>query len=380
MDLARIGVFGVLAAILIACGTSNVANDAPVSVSGTLALADGNPASGVTVGLIEEPDGISALVELTVTVTTVGLLCLTQTVAICKGSRKTTTDAEGRYTFKMNGSDSKNILGNPARFAVSAQLPSGAQVQTRFEISTATIAVPKATFWEPEKLSATPGPQSVEYSFSEFRSKPKPKGYQVSVTDSVETIWAQPGSPSGKFDARAVADAKGELHVVATVQQKVEEVTFTTTHHSPRIPLAGAAGAPPSRGATCEVAGATGPVPLTPCPFTDGTYSGPFPSRSCPQATPTPSSPKRCTANSWISVDLGTARPISAVFLHGLGMSSDTNVETSDDGRQWTKRAKQKPAQFLMLTMPAGTSARYVRVRSGNETDSIYGLTELSIW
>src|SRR5581483_8088819 len=188
MTRARAVALGLAALLLIACGTSKVANDAQVTVSGTLLLPGGAPAANVTVGLIQEPDAFSALVELTATVSTVGLICLTQTVTICKGSRKINTGSDGHYSFAMSGKDSKTILGNPARFLVSAQLPSGAQVQTRFSLTTATISVPTQTFWEPAKLSASPATDFVTYSFSDFQPRPS-SGYQVSLTRSDETIW-----------------------------------------------------------------------------------------------------------------------------------------------------------------------------------------------
>jgi hypothetical protein len=370
---------GLAAILLIACGTSKVADDAQVTVSGTLLLPTGSPAAGVTVGLIEEPDAISALVELTATISTVGLLCLSKTVAICKGARKSTTASDGRYSFAMNGKDSKNIFGNPARFLLSAQLPSGAQLQTRFELTTATIAVPTTTFWEPAQLSASPGPQQVAYSFTEF--SPRPAGYRVSLTRSEETIWIQAGSPSGKIDARALADADADFHAIASAQRQGVGVTFTTDYHTPRIALHGMASPPGSRGASCSVAGASGPAAIEPCMLTDATYSGSFPSQSCPAASPTPApSAKRCTANSWVQLDLGTAKPLSAVFLHGLGMSAEAVIETSDDGLKWTKRARTKPLEFLMIALPTGSSGRYVRLKSANDTDTIFSLAEFAVY
>jgi len=61
-------------------------------------------------------------------------------------------------------------------------------------------------------------------------------------------------------------------------------------------------------------------------------------------------------------------------------MTAETVVETSDDGLKWTKRAHQKPLEFLAFTLPAGTTGRYVRVKSANETDTIYALTEFAVY
>lgn len=351
-----------------------MSDDAEVTVAGTLLLPGGAPASGVTVGLLEEPDGVTALVELTATIGTVGLICLTETVALCKGARKTKTAADGRYSFTMSGKDSKNILGNPARFLLSAQLPSGAQVQTRFDLTTATIAVPATTFWEPAQLSASAAADFVSYSFSEFPSA----GYRVSLTRSQETIWSQSTSRSGKLDARVLADATADFHAIATVEKAGVGVNFTTDYHSPRIALQGKAPAPASRGRACAVAAASDVAQLDPCPLTDGRFSGTFPGQSCPPASPSPA--KRCKANTFVQVDLGTTRPVTAVFLHGLGLPAETVVETSDDGLAWTKRARQKTLEFLAFTLPAGSTGRYVRVKSANDSQTIYALAELTVY
>jgi hypothetical protein len=369
---------GLVAILLIACGTSKVADQVQVTVSGTLLLPSGAPASGVTVGLLKEPGGLSVLVELAATISTVGLLCLTKAVAICQGARKTTTDATGRYSFGMGGRESKDVLGNPAHYLLSAQLPSGAQVQTRFDLTIATIDVPATTFWEPAQLSVSPAADWVSYAFTDLT--PKPRGYQVSLTRADETIWNQAGPSSGKIDARALADAEAEFHAVATAQREGIGVMFTTDYHSPRVPVRGMAPAPASRGAKCAVSGAQRLVPIEPCSLTDGRYDGSFPSQSCPAASPSASPAKRCTANAFVQLDLGTSRPVSVVFLHGLGTATDVVVETSDDSLKWTKRLRQRPAPFLAITLAAGASGRYVRLKSANDSDTIYSLSEFAVF
>jgi hypothetical protein len=382
--MTRVGAaaLGLAAIVLIACGTSKVADEAQVNVSGRLLLPSGAPANGGTVGLLEEPDGLSALVELTATLSTVGLLCLTKAVTICQGARKTTTGADGHFAFTMSGKDSKNVLGNPARFQISAQLPSGAQVQTRFELTTSTIAVPTTTFWEPAELSAVPAADFVTYSFSPF---PASSGYRLSLTRSDETIWSQQGPASGRIDARVLADAEADFHAVATVEKPGVGVVFTTDYHTPRISLRGKASPPPSRDAPCSVAGASAPQPLVPCTLTDGQYAATFASQSCPAAAtatpPTPApSPKRCQANTFVQVDLGAVRPISAVFLYGLGMSAQAVVEVSADGVKWTRATRLKSVEYLAVTLPAGTSGRFVRLKSSNETLTIFSLTEFAVY
>jgi hypothetical protein len=39
-----------------------------------------------------------------------------------------------------------------------------------------------------------------------------------------------------------------------------------------------------------------------------------------------------------------------------------------------------KRAQFAILAVAPAVTARYVRVQSTNDTDTIYGLTEVGVW
>ncbi|WP_162907371.1 discoidin domain-containing protein [Allorhizocola rhizosphaerae] len=355
--------FGALA-VLIACGTSNVANDADVTVSGVLRLPDGGPAAAVPVVLVEEPSGIDALFELTVTVTSIGMLCLTQQVSFCKGARRATTDEEGRYSFTMKGKDAKSILGNPAHFALSARLDSGPRIQTRFPIEQAEVKVPEARFWQPDGLRVQAGPQRVEYSWPPLAGAK----HRLEVTEADELVWAQESAPNGSFDARAIADAQGEFRAIA----RVERDGFTTDHHSQPVAVSGQAGAPPSRGSGCTLAGVT----PQPCGFTDGRYAGAsLPQQVCPSASAS-ASPGTCGSHTWITIDLGAARQVTTVFLHGLSTSKDFEVSVSADGAQWNRYARHKRAGYVALTGNSPVSARYVRVQS----ESLHALQEASVW
>lgn len=355
---------GALAVLVIACGTSNVANDAAVTVSGVLQLPDGGPAAGVPVGLVEEPSGIDALFELTITVTTIGMTCLTQQVSFCKGARRTTTDAQGRYSFSMKGKDTKSILGNPARFALSSRIEAGPRVQTRFEIGAEQISVPTMKFWQPEGLKVSAGPQRVEFSWPPLAGAK----HRLQVTESDDLVWTQETGPSGSFDARAIADAQGEFRAIA----RTERDGFTTDHHSQPVAVSGQAGVPRSRSAKCAMPWGQ----VDPCDFTDGRYAGAtLPSPVCPSSSAA-ASPSPCGSRAWITIDLGAPTRVEAVFLHGLSTSQDVLIHTSIDGSQWTQRARHKRATYVALPLNPPASARYVRIQS----ESIHGLQEASVW
>lgn len=379
----------VTAALLSAsCGQSSVPDEAEVTVAGTLRLPDGSPAAGVTVGLLKEPSGLSVLFEFAVTVASIGTLCLTRQVSICQGARTTTADDNGRFSFTVPGEDTKTFFGNPGSFVVSGQLPpgegqaAGPGVQTRFELDQVELTVPEVTFWEPAELAVTAGPQSVDYTGAEREQDGRPE-FTVVVTDGDEDVaWSEPAGPDGRLDARSVADLRGTLHVTAVERREPDGVTFTTTYSSQRLAIQGAAGPPLSRGASCTVDGPESTV-LDPCPFTDGRYADEFPHQTCPAPSPTPepsASAPPCTANTWVSIDLGAPRPVGAVFVHGLTLSSDLVVETSGDGVSWTPVTTGQLASYDRVELPDRPLARYLRLRSADPSHSLAGLAELSVW
>ncbi|WP_020522050.1 discoidin domain-containing protein [Catelliglobosispora koreensis] len=373
----RLAATGLAAILAMACGTSNLANDAEVSIAGELRLPDGKPAAGLTVGLVKEPGAVDALVELAATVSSVGLLCLTQTVSICKGARKTTTDDAGKFRFTMRGSDTKTMLGNASGFLVSSSLGDGRpSVQVRFEVEQPTVDVPATTFWEPAPLEVKADKAQIRYSWPQTVKGAK---YALSITSGKTEVWQQDVSGAGQLDARVASDIKGNLHAIATTTQDGSATTFTTVHRSQAAAFTGLAGPAPSRGSSCFVAAQEGSAPISPCSLTDGAYTGqPIPLQQCVTASSAPAStpsPAACAANTWVSADLGTSRTVSAVILHGLQAGGSYTVESSVDGAQWTARATNPGTNYARVTF-APVTARYVRVRS----ERVSGLREFAIW
>lgn len=386
----------IAAAVAIACGTSQVADDAEVTVSGSLTMPDGAPAAGVDIALVEQPTAFAALFEIALLLGSLGTLCAAQALAICEGVRTTTTDNDGRYSFTMKGSESKTVFGNPGRFVLTAQLPppdgavTGPSVDTRFKIDQEEIVAPEIAFWKPENATVEPGPEQLRYSMTERGGR---ADYTVVVTDGDDVVWSEPGGPEGQLDSRAVADLAGALHVTAAVKSEEDGVTFRTSYHSQRVAFQGVLGPPRSRLASCEVGEPAEPV-SDPCQFTDGLYapgSVDLWALGCPEPTPTrqkvpdatPSPTEACTVNRWVSVDLGVRQPVGTVFVHGLRtfMDGPVAVETSDDRVEWTPQAVDELAAYDRIDLPAGTNARYVRLWSSRDSKStIQALTEFSVW
>ncbi|GAA3747725.1 hypothetical protein GCM10022225_34490 [Plantactinospora mayteni] len=391
-----------LAALLVAgCATtSNVPGDAEVTISGRLARADGTPAAGVSVMLLKEPDAGEVIGGLLATVTSLGLLCLAEAVDLCKDARKVQTDSTGTYTFRLTGRDTQGSFNSASTMAISARLPgdgdtaTGPALQTRFKVHRTALTVPPLTFWEPADLVVRPGHSRVSFDWSD-RPGPKnrkPPKYTVTVTSGTEgndVVWVADGvKPGGSLDARTIGDLRGHLHVTTTLKTKDDGTEFTTQYDSQRVGVVGALEPPQSRNAGCAVAGRDGePEPLEPCSLTDGAYGQRYRLRSCLEressgASPGPratESAEPCRANTFVQIDLGTRRPIAAVFAHDLSVSSPVVIETSDDGITWSRRAEAGQPQFLEVTMPPGIDARYLRL-SQTDGRGVTQLNELAIW
>jgi hypothetical protein len=278
----------------------------------------------------------SALVELTATVSTLGLLCLTKSVTICKDARKTATGADGRYSFTMSGKEGKDALGNPARFLISARLPSGA---------------PGADALQPHHGHDRRSHNDFLGAGPSFR-RSRRRFRDLFVQRTATIIWVQGEPHPVRRDHLGPA--------IATVEKPGVGVTFTTDYHPPRIPLRGKASPPASRDGPCWVAGASEPQRLQPCPLTDGRYGASFPSQSCPAASPSPApSPKRCRANGYVGLGLGAPLPLNAVFLYGLGMSAERSSRfpaTVSSGRRSRARSRWNTSPFpCPPARPAGS-------------------------
>ncbi|MCW3815443.1 discoidin domain-containing protein [Micromonospora sp. DR5-3] len=388
-----------LVALLVAgCTASKVPDDAEVTVSGRLTRADGAPAAGVSVVLYKEPDAAEVVGGVLATVTSLGLLCLARAVEVCKGARKAKTDSTGTYMFRLTGRDTQGTFGTASTMALSAQLPGETAgrpaVHARFKIQRTELAVPTLAFWEPADLAVRPDPSKVSVRWADRPTQQGRKSPQYTATaitddEAGDVVWVAEGvRPGQALDARAIGDLRGYLYVTATAEIEDNGTKYTTRQDSQRVRLVGALGPPRSRDEECAVADQRGrATPLVPCSLTDGAYGQSYRHQGCQEtgpsgAPPTPPatrSARACRSNTFLQVDLGARRPVAAVFAHGLSVSSPVVIETSDDGTTWSPRAEARRVRFLKVTLPTGTSARYVRLsqQSGQE---ITELNELAVW
>ncbi|MFL6074998.1 MAG: discoidin domain-containing protein [Mycobacteriales bacterium] len=369
---------GITTGITTGCAMSKVPRHAAVRVHGRLLTASGRPVAHRDVALARVPDPLELLTQGIVVAGTVGVPCLSKNPPpICRLLRRTSTDGKGGYAFAMDGEAVRGSIGEASPFQLSAALPArhgqvtGPVIETSFLVQRADLTLPDLAFWEPSGLAVESGRQAVRVRWDAYRA---PAGWRanpstVEVTAGSGRVWSQRLAPGGTFDARAVEDVRGAAYVAAHADRKGPDTTFQTTFASPRLRFTGAAGRPESRGRPCLLPDGT----ARRCAATDGAFDRPLTAAPCPTS--------QCPPLTWVAVDLGAARPVSAVFAHGLALTTGRAVvSTSDDAVAWTPRATVAVTDFLRVPLPAGITARYVRLAAADGTTPIAALTELSVW
>jgi hypothetical protein len=358
----------VLLGVTTGCAMSKVPRDAAVRVHGRLLTTSGEPAAYREVALARVPDPLELLTQGIVLAGTFGVPCLSKNPPpICRLLRRTSTDRKGGYAFTMDGDAVRGGIGEASPFQLSAALPArhgqvtGPVIETSFLVQRTNLTLPDLAFWEPSGLAVEASRQAVRVRWNAFRP---PAGWRanpstVEVTAGSARVWSQRLAPGGTFDARAVEDVRGAAYVAAHADRKGPDTTFRTTFASPRLRFTGAAGRPESRGRPCLFPNGS----ARRCTATDGAFDRPL-----------------TAPLTWVAVDLGATRPVGAVFAHGLALTDHAVISTSDDAVTWTPRATVTAADFLRVPLPAGMTARYVRLAAAGGTTPIAALTELSVW
>lgn len=369
---------GVLVVGLVAgCAASKVDPKASVNVHGILLRADRSTAKAIEVGLFRTPDP-AELLTVGVTAGSALVTCLSkQSLPICKTVQQQHADATGTYRFQMRGEDVQGFFGQASPFSLAARLSAtGPSVQSDFTVQRTDLAVPTLTFWQPKELSAAAENGQIRVRWDDLSSA---SGYTADFTDGDSLVWSQPAKSGDTVDPRALEDFQAAFHVTAKTSADGPDTTFATTFRSQQVRTGANAGAPQSRGATCFVAGATGPVRLNPCPLTDGKVDAGFPLQTCP-ASNAKATPSSCPPITAVWLDLGESRPVRTLFARGLS-TAGLSVDTSDDGAKWTKRTSVSSlSAFEKISLPATVNARYVRLATRQQGDPITALTEFSVW
>lgn len=359
---------------LLACTSSQVEPDAPVTLRGTVEAPSGVPTGEVDVGLVKLADVGELVFGSTLAIGTLGAVCLTDDApAVCGDAREADVGADGAYSFQLEGSDTQGSVGQASDFDLTATAPrpdGGEYVtSTRFEIQTEQLELPRLGFWD-ATLTVSADAATIR---AEWPALPASLGESPSYSlrfldtgaDPGALVWNVPtASPGQQVDRRLLEDRRGRVELGATTENDGPDTTFRTTHFAAPSSFEGP-GPAPSRGLACAATTDDGQTrPLEPCPLTDGALYEPagFSAEG--------------TVFSGAYVDLGAPQPVGLVVARGA--IGPVTVETSPDARTW-QTAGTSSGRLVAVTPPRPVEARYVRVRTSNGTD-LSNLAEISIW
>ncbi|MHB8512709.1 MAG: discoidin domain-containing protein [Actinomycetota bacterium] len=367
---------------LSACSTSNVNPNASISITGSFLKQDGSPASGANVSLMRQAD----LAEGLAAFSSVGLECLAdkRTLSTCSHGTNSTLDSQGRFTFKLKGSDTQGFLGNAATLDLTSVLPrsgseyDGAATTIRFQVQVDALEFP-LRFWQPT-VDAVVNAQGVRVSWSELPSNVVPSSiplsrlsYDVTFdTPQADGVWTQPAQQGSiTVDPRVLEDSSGTLAVVAHANAvPVPDILGRAVDiilRSARFAYQGPAGAPESRGASCAMQlGDNSLVYQTQCTLTNGTFDHLW----FPPAQPSVGA----TGQPAAVIDLGRSKPVSFVVVRGC--STGCAISISDDAHTWRQVVDPVSVDNLAATIAGTPSARYVRVQG----QSVTSLRQVSVW
>lgn len=363
--LALVCVGGLL--LTAGCRVSHVKPDATVVITGTATDATGAPLARATVHLYKRADLGEAVLGAVFTIGTLGGICfLPGAPDVCDKGHKTTTDAAGKYTLTLRGSDTQGLVGDVSTLdLVVGDGRTGASTTLSFRVDTTAVTLPTARLWAgPVRVSEARGQIGMT-------ATPPPATYGGSPSYSAQLsypahlpLWSQSASATGQasVDARLVEDstALAYMSVRTSLGGGVHAM-----YVSPHVSVA-AFGVPPSRHASCTALTGTTQLASTPqngCTITDGNLTA-------------PAHLKATTTVSGATIDLGRARALSYVVARGT--SGDVVLEISADGSAFTQVGLGDGVTVAVAT-PGHALARYVRVRSASGLDQSL-MSELSAW
>ena len=363
------------AALLLAgaCGErSNVAPDAAVTVRGTVTDADGTPlasrpvrlGSGVTVA----EGGAGAL--------TVGLFCFS---GECSGDFfDATTDDDGSYAFELTGRDTQSAFGEAASFLLSTSAepqgehPTGPAISARFRIQATDVALPALGLVDPDLHLGSDAAEVI--SRWDGAAAPGPYTVAFAAVDDVPAWEAQVVEPAWRGDGRVLEDTTGVVTVSGSRTDSVEGSDLAVTWRSAGLAFRGGFGAPPSRGASCELRSADGAVrALERCPLTDGSFQGAgLPTTVCSDPA-AGSSTTGCAPVRSVRLRLPAPVPADLLVVRGCTDPCRAAVAAAEEAAATDVGPISGP--FAAATLP-GSPVAAVELT----TDDVSSLAEVSLW
>jgi hypothetical protein len=230
-----------------------------------------------------------------------------------------------------------------------------------FKLERQQVALPAVRLWEPTlEVSESNGTIQVGYAAPGTLACTEVREVTLSfLNHELQGVWSQPAGP---IDARMLEDFEGVFVAKASYSNQSEGPVESLEVSSPGVAYSSRAGAPPSRGAACVI-GDQGHA-AGECPLTDGKLA------------------EVQVAGGPIVIDFGAARSIQMVLLRGSVTA--VYLEASQDNQQWSV-LETLDGSLPVAHPPAGTSARYLRLRARPQTEQEYGggfgsVSEVSVW
>jgi hypothetical protein len=363
---------GLALVVLTACSgeRSNLDRDAAVSVRGTLQDVDGAPLASRPLRL---GSGVSGL-EGGAGVLTVGLFCLS---GECSGDFfDATSDDDGAFAFELTGADAQSTFGEAVAFLLTASGPPaddhqvGPAVSARFRIQTEALALPPLRLVDPA-LTITAEGSGVAARWDAGAPAPFTVAY---ATSHGEPVWkASSTEPAVVLDGRVLEDATGLATVSGSRTDAVDGSDVTISWRSSAVAFRGGFGAPPSRGAACEVVAAGGAIAeLAGCSLTDGSFRSPgIPSTVCPSTSTAPATTP-CPVAERVRLHLPSPVPADLLVLRGCTRPCRI-AAVAEDGTSTDIGPITGPFGTLAL---AGTPISTLDVITDDPTN----LAEISVW
>ena len=354
--------------LLVACSeSSRVDPEATVTISGEVRNSAGEVVEGRPVSL---GTGVS-IGDGTFGVLTLGLSC---TTGSCSGDVwDTTTGADGRYVFTLEGQDTQSSFGEAESVLVSvsgtpaADEVSGPVTTARFLVQSAALSVPSLELVDAGLL--VEGGDTVDVRWQSGRSGPYELRFEA---DEPTPVWTtRTVEPAATVDPRLLEDTAGRVVVGGRYEDAIEGSDVEMTWRSAGLPYVAGAGPPPSRGRACSFIDATRREQMIePCALTDGDLdSAPLPPMVCQE----PETDAACTPAIAAVVDLGRPMPVELVVVRGC--EGGCAVEVSADGTAY--RPVDPASEGFGSIILDGQPVRSVRVGLG---EGVSGLREVSVW
>lgn len=358
--------------VLAACAEqSNVDPGATVTVRGSVRDSDGSPLAARPVRL---GSGVTVL-EGGAGVLTLGLFCIEDA---CSGEFfDTTTSDDGTFSFELAGSDTQSAFGEATSFLLSTSAPpsrdspAGPAISARFRIQTTDVVLPDLDLLDPApQLGAAEGSVVVGWD-----GAVAPGPYVVSFVDRAgDAVWeAVEVEAAFRVDGRVLEESSGQVTVAGSRADAIEGSDVTITWRSSSVAFRGGSGAPPSRGAACELYAGDGSVqPLPECGLTDGSFRpAALPISVCPDQQPGPAA--ACGPTERVRVRLPSPVPADLVVVRGC--TDPCRVAVVPEGGTEPTDVGPLSGAFATVALD-GSSVVAVDVT----TSDVAGLTELSVW